>query len=129
MNCTGSLTPPRPPPPWPSATADPRRSASTWIGNGSMSATPPTSIDAVFNAWHTDRSHGLDAVMLAPTRELVSRLNPNAPRIIASPTPVPRPEGSSWPDGSQAGVGDLIVTRRNDRKGFAPRRPDWVKKR
>ena len=34
--------------------------------------------DAVFDAWQADRSRGLDAIMLAPTRELVSRLNQQA---------------------------------------------------
>ena len=37
-----------------------------------------TAIDAVFNAWQTDRAAGLDAIMLAPTRELVSSLNQRA---------------------------------------------------
>ena len=40
-SCTGSPTRPRRPPPSPSATADPKRSASTWTGNASTSATPP----------------------------------------------------------------------------------------
>ena len=39
---------------------------------------PTTTLDAVFNAWQADRSQGLDAIMLAPTRELVSRLNQRA---------------------------------------------------
>ena len=39
---------------------------------------PTTSIDAVFNAWQVDRSHGVDAIMLAPTRELVRALNQRA---------------------------------------------------
>ena len=39
---------------------------------------PTTTLDAVFNAWQADRSRGLDAIMLAPTRELVSRLNQRA---------------------------------------------------
>ena len=39
---------------------------------------PTTTLDAVFKAWQNDRSHGLDAIMLAPTRELVSRLNQRA---------------------------------------------------
>ena len=34
--------------------------------------------DDVFSAWLTDRSSGLDAIMLAPTRELVSQLNQRA---------------------------------------------------
>jgi hypothetical protein len=39
---------------------------------------PTTTLDAVFNAWQADRSRGLDAIMLAPTRELVNRLNQRA---------------------------------------------------
>ena len=35
---------------------------------------PTRTVDVVFNAWQADRSHGLDAVTLAPTRELVRRL-------------------------------------------------------
>ena len=31
-----------------------------------------------FNAWQADRSQGLDAIMLAPTRELVRALNQRA---------------------------------------------------
>jgi AAA domain len=34
-----------------------------------------TTTDGVFNGWQIDRSRGLDAIMLAPTRELVSRLS------------------------------------------------------
>ena len=40
---------------------------------------PTTTLDAVFNGWQNDRSHGLDAIMLAPTRELVSRAQPTSP--------------------------------------------------
>jgi hypothetical protein len=39
---------------------------------------PTTTLDAVFNAWQADRSQGLDAIMLAPTRELVRSLNQRA---------------------------------------------------
>ena len=39
---------------------------------------PTTTLDGVFNAWKADRSHGLDALMLAPTHELVRSLNQRA---------------------------------------------------
>jgi hypothetical protein len=39
---------------------------------------PTTPLDAVFNAWWADRNHGLDTIMLAPTRELVRALNQRA---------------------------------------------------
>ena len=53
----------------------------------------PTTLDGVFTAWQNDRSHGLDAIMLAPTRELV-RSSTNAPATTASLT-TPRAARSS----------------------------------
>ena len=75
---------------------------------------PTTTLDAVFNAWQADRSHGLDAIMLAPTRELVSRLNQRARNHrLAGTTPSQEVELA---DGNRASVGDLIITRSNDRR-------------
>jgi AAA domain len=55
---------------------------------------PTTTPDAVFNAWQNDRNHGLDTIMLAPTRELVSSLNQRA-RDHASRVPF-RAGRSPW---------------------------------
>jgi conjugative relaxase-like TrwC/TraI family protein len=56
---------------------------------------PTTTLDSVFEAWQNDRSQGLDAVMLAPTRELVSRLNQRAQdHRLAGAVPDRR---SNWP--------------------------------
>ena len=75
---------------------------------------PTTTLDAVFNAWQNDRSQGLDAIMLAPTRELVSRLNQQARNHrLADTTPSQEIELA---DGNRASVGDLIITRANDRR-------------
>ena len=85
---------------------------------------PTTTLDAVFNAWQTDRSHGLDAIMLAPTRELVSSLNQRArDHRLAGATPGRQVELA---DGNQASVGDLIITRSNDRR-LRISATDWVK--
>jgi conjugative relaxase-like TrwC/TraI family protein len=85
---------------------------------------PTTTLDDVFNAWQTDRSCGLDAIMLAPTRELVSRLNQRAQdHRLAGITPGRQVELA---DGNQASVGDLIITRRNDRR-LSTSATDWVK--
>jgi hypothetical protein len=85
---------------------------------------PTASLDAVFNGWQADRSRGLDAIMLAPTRELVRSLNRRARNHrLAGATP-----GSevALADGNAASVGDLIITRRNDRRlRFGA--TDWVK--
>jgi conjugative relaxase-like TrwC/TraI family protein len=75
---------------------------------------PTTTLDAVFNGWQNDRSHGLDAIMLAPTRELVRALNQRArDHRLASAAPGREVELA---DGNRASVGDLIITRSNDRR-------------
>jgi conjugative relaxase-like TrwC/TraI family protein len=85
---------------------------------------PTTTLDAVFNAWQNDRSRGLDSIMLAPTRELVSRLNQRARnRRLADTTPSQEIELG---DGNAASVGDLIITRANDRR-LRITATDWVK--
>jgi ATP-dependent exoDNAse (exonuclease V) alpha subunit len=85
---------------------------------------PITTLDAVFNAWQADRSHGLDAVMLAPTRELVSRLNQRAQdHRLAGTTPGREVELA---DGNTVSLGDLIITRSNDRR-VPISTTDWVK--
>ena len=85
---------------------------------------PATTLDAVFNAWQADRSHGLDAVMLAPTRELVRALNKRArDHRLAGAIPGRQVELA---DGNQASVGDLIITRSNDRR-LRTSATDWVK--
>jgi hypothetical protein len=66
-----------------------------------------------FTAWVSDRAAGLDVIMLAPSRELVAELNrrARAHRLDHSPA------GSevSLADGNRASVGDVIITRSNDR--------------
>ncbi len=85
---------------------------------------PTTTLDSVFNGWQADRSRGLDAIMLAPTRELVSRLNQRArDHRLAGAPPGQQVELA---DGNQASVGDLIITRRNDRR-LRVSATDWVK--
>ena len=85
---------------------------------------PTTTLDAVFNGWQNDRSRGLDAIMLAPTRELVSRLNQQARNHRLADT-TPRQE-IELGDGNAASVGDLIITRANDRR-LRITATDWVK--
>jgi hypothetical protein len=80
--------------------------------------------DDAFTAWVLDRSAGLDAIMLAPTRELVAELNRRARdhRLDHSPAS----SEVRLADGNQASVGDVIITRRNDRR-LRLTATDWVK--
>jgi hypothetical protein len=82
-----------------------------------------TSQDA-FAAWAADRTVGLDAIMLAPTRELVADLNHRARTHRLDGTP-PGHE-VQLADGNQASVGDVIITRNNDRR-LRLSASDWVK--
>ena len=83
-----------------------------------------TTTEDAFNAWVSDRAAGLDAIMLAPTRDLVAELNA-VPAIIASITPL-RHRRCALADGNRASVGDVIITRRNDRR-LRLTATDWVK--
>jgi conjugative relaxase-like TrwC/TraI family protein len=78
-----------------------------------------------FTAWVQDRSAGLDAIMLAPTRELVAELNRRARDHRLDHT-TPTSPGVRLADGNQASVGDVIITRSNDRR-LRLTATDWVK--
>jgi conjugative relaxase-like TrwC/TraI family protein len=80
--------------------------------------------DDAFTAWTADRAVGLDAIMLAPTRELVAELNRRARdhRLHG----VPAGQEVRLGDGNRASVGDMIITRSNDRR-LRLTATDWVK--
>ena len=89
-----------------------------------------TMTEDVFAAWQADRAAGLDSIMLAPTRDLVSELNQQArahrlegidPTDVAASGPVRR-----LADGDEASIGELIITRENDRR-LRTSATDWVK--
>ena len=83
-----------------------------------------TTTEDAFNAWVSDRAAGLDAIMVAPTRDLVAELNRRARAHRLNHTPA----ASEVPlaDGNRASVGDVIITRSNDRR-LRLTATDWVK--
>jgi conjugative relaxase-like TrwC/TraI family protein len=83
-----------------------------------------TTTEDAFNAWVSDRAAGLDAIMIAPTRNLVAKLNARARahRLDHSPAA----SEVSLADGNRASVGDVIITRSNDRR-LRLTATDWVK--
>jgi DNA primase catalytic core len=81
--------------------------------------------DQAYEAWAADRAAGLDAVLLAPTRELVSQLNARARADRLSTGAEPGRE-ANLADGNRASAGDMIVTRRNSRR-LVISRTNWVK--
>jgi conjugative relaxase-like TrwC/TraI family protein len=83
-----------------------------------------TTTEDAFNAWVSDRAAGLDAIMIAPTRNLVAQLNRRARehRLDHCEATVE----VALADGNQASVGDVIITRCNDRR-LRLTSTDWVK--
>jgi conjugative relaxase-like TrwC/TraI family protein len=80
--------------------------------------------DDAFAAWVHDRSAGLDTIMLAPTRELVAELNRRARDYRRDGATTGREVRLG--DGNRASVGDMIITRANDRR-LRLSATDWVK--
>jgi hypothetical protein len=83
-----------------------------------------TTTQDAFNAWVSDRAAGLDAIMLAPTRKLVAELNRQARDHCLGNHPADREVRLA--DGNHASVGDVIITRANDRQ-LRIAANDWVK--
>jgi DNA primase catalytic core len=81
--------------------------------------------DQAYDGWAADRADGLDSVLLAPTRELVSQLNARARGDRLSGC-IDRGLEIDLADGNRASVGDVIVTRRNSRR-LVLSRSNWVK--
>ena len=84
-----------------------------------------TATDAVFDSWRRDRVSGLDSIMLAPTRDLVADLNGRARRDRLAVNPDIGP-AVRLADGNDASVGDIVITRQNDRR-LRVTATDWVK--
>jgi conjugative relaxase-like TrwC/TraI family protein len=83
-----------------------------------------TTSEQLFAAWRADRDRGLDTIMLAPTRDLVSQLNQRARSHRLNKT---RPGREvQLADGNRASAGDVIITRQNDRR-IRISSTDWVK--
>jgi hypothetical protein len=89
-----------------------------------------TAIEALFRAWKQDEAQGLEAIMIAGDNETIRRLNDLArsARINAGEVSA---AGIKTAAGSTIGVGDRIVTRRNDRtlasgSGWVKNGDEWT---
>ena len=86
-----------------------------------------TMTDDLFDAWRADRATGQDAIMLAPTRDLVSELNQRArAERLNGLTGQAGASESRLSDGNLASVGELVISRTNDRR-LRTAAADWVK--
>jgi ATP-dependent exoDNAse (exonuclease V) alpha subunit len=81
-------------------------------------------IEDAFTAWVSDRSAGLDAIMVAPTRQVVAELNDRARAHCLDHSAATAEVRLA--DGNQASVGDVIITRSINRR-LRLTSTDWVK--
>lgn len=82
-----------------------------------------TVVEEVFNAWHREQDAGRDCLMLAPTHELVRQLNERARSARLGDTVAG--DEVQLRDRTSASVGDVVLTRRNDRR-LGVSGTDWV---
>ncbi len=100
-----------------------------YLDQGRLHAVDPDSATTqLLQAWQADRAMGLDALMLAPTRDKVAHLNAAARTArLARHRPRPRPRREvELSDGNRASTGDLVLTRRNNRS-LASGETAWVR--
>ena len=95
-----------------------------YTDNSRLHPADSTSITSqILSAWTRDREHGLDAIMVAPTRDLVAQLNHHARALRLNAASSGREVALS--DGNRASAGDVVITRRNNR-ALRPRNGAWV---
>jgi conjugative relaxase-like TrwC/TraI family protein len=81
-------------------------------------------LDAAYQAWRSDRAAGRTSILVAETLDIVTSLNARARSDLILAGEV-APGGVLLRDGNQAGEGDLVITRENDRRFSTGR--GWVK--
>ena len=82
--------------------------------------------EQAYRAWAGDLAAGRDAIMLAPTLDLVAELNARARADRLARTGGAPGAVVDLVDGCQGGVGDTVITRDNNRR-IAFSASDWVK--
>ncbi|MFF5794584.1 MobF family relaxase [Paeniglutamicibacter sp. NPDC012692] len=81
----------------------------------------------VFAGWQKDQNAGLHALMIAPSNALVGSLNDRAQAYRLQLGELHPGTGTRLQNGARAYVGDVVVSRRNDRRLPVNRGHDFVK--
>ncbi|WP_424446632.1 MobF family relaxase [Microbacterium sp. CH-015] len=81
--------------------------------------------DAAYSAWLRDIAAGMSSVLVAETGEAVATLNRRARAELILSGVVDASAEASLRDESAASVGDVVITRKNDRRLRTGR--DWVR--
>ncbi|WP_101556918.1 MobF family relaxase [Brevibacterium aurantiacum] len=73
-------------------------------------------IDAAYTAWRTDTQTGRASILVAETRETVTRLNERARADLITDGTITTDRETLLHDGTRVSPGDQIITRQNDRR-------------
>ncbi len=71
--------------------------------------------DAAYQAWQRDRTAGLASILIAESSAMVTTLNQRARADLILSGAVDARAEARLHDGTEASVGDTVITRRNDR--------------
>ena len=82
-------------------------------------------IDVAYTAWRADLIAGKATVLVSDSNESVTALNDRARTDLILDGTVPGPREVDLHDGTRAATGDVVITRRNDRRLRAGR--SWVR--
>ncbi len=105
--------------------------AATYVEQGRVeSGTREDMIDLVFDGWQADLTAGRSSLMMAADAQTVADLNARARAHRVAVGEV-SPHGVEVADGGVIGVGDVVVTRHNQRalvtgRGWVKNGDDWV---
>ncbi|MFF0973783.1 UNVERIFIED_CONTAM: conjugal transfer protein, partial [Kocuria sp. CPCC 205295] len=80
-----------------------------------------------YTAWRADRDAGRASVLIAETREDVTALNARARADLILDGTIRPTREVALTEGTSAGVGDTIITRRNDRRLRTGTGRGWVR--
>ena len=83
--------------------------------------------DQVYRGWVADREAGRSTIMMAASNAAVAGLNERAQAELRAAGAVSSETTTPLRDEQAAGVGDVILTRRNDRRITVGHRGDWIR--
>lgn len=84
-------------------------------------------VDSAYSAWQQDSRAGLASVLIADSQEIVKALNQRARADLILAGSVEGERDVTLHDGTSATVGDVIITRKNDRRLRSGNGIRWVR--
>jgi hypothetical protein len=99
----------------------------TYMSHGRVTAGADEEMrDAAYSAWRADMGQGRASILIAEDRRTVTELNARAREDRIAARQVDARRSVELADGTRASAGDVVITRRNDRR-LQVGRSGWVR--